>query len=446
MSVSFIKNDQVKTADKAIAYPHNPNRTQAMLKRCDHELTMLYKCAQDISATLDLTTVLTRLVSQTSDLIRADYSTVYLLDNKTQNLHPIAAYGNYADVIKSTHLQPGEGIVGLVAQQSIGEIVLHAEQDPRAFYIPGTPELAQTLACVPLIYAGNTIGVIAVARLGEKAPFVQADLDFLMRLAPQAAIAIEHARLYSSEQERAAELRRALQQQKELDQMKDQFIQNISHEFRTPLTIARGYAELLESEGVETFSQDDQAAIHIIARRLRMLGELVKDLNTLLNIENKDEDRATIDFATKVKHSITDYDLIAAETDIHINVAIEENCAPVWGDCIHLRRVLDNLVGNALKFTPEGGQINVAVKQAHETLILTVSDTGIGIPEDQCDRIFERFYQVEGGISRRYGGAGLGLSMVKAIVEAHGGHIEVRSKLGEGSTFIVKLPTIASLK
>jgi len=381
-------------------------------------------------------------ITHARKLVSAHYSIVYLLDRQTQILRSRVTNGDYADAIKSTEFQLGEGLVGLVAQQGVEKITLHTQHSPHAFYIPGHSQIPQSLACAPLIYADTVIGVIALARLEKQGPFVQADLDLLMRLTPPAAAAIEHARLYVSERAHAAELSQALKQQKALARMKDQFIQSVLHELRAPLTIARGYAELLECEDPDHLSTEYPNALKIIARRLRMLGELIKDLNTLLNVKNKEKEFAFVDFSAKVRDSALDFALVAAEAKLTVNITAADNCAPVWGDCIHLRRVLDNLVSNAIKSTPAGGRIDVTVKQEHNTLILTVSDTGIGIPADQLDRIFERFYQVKEGLSRRYDGVGLGLSLVKTIVEAHKGHINVHSTVGQGSTFIVKLPTM----
>jgi signal transduction histidine kinase len=107
-----------------------------------------------------------------------------------------------------------------------------------------------------------------------------------------------------------------------------------------------------------------------------------------------------------------------------------------------LRRVLDNLLGNALKFTPAGGALNVRLGQEGTQLVLQVSDTGIGIPKDKVERIFDRFYQVDGSMTRQYGGVGLGLALVKEIVEAHGGDVSVTSQVGQGSTFRVTLPVL----
>ena len=127
---------------------------------------------------------------------------------------------------------------------------------------------------------------------------------------------------------------------------------------------------------------------------------------------------------------------------VTLNAIIAPDLPPVGGESIYLRRVLDNLIGNAVKFTPTGGTITVQLEQQGNTMILQVTDTGIGIPADQQQRIFERFYQVDGSMRRRYGGMGLGLSLVKEVIEALGGTIDVESELGHGSTFTIALPIL----
>jgi two-component system sensor histidine kinase VicK len=131
------------------------------------------------------------------------------------------------------------------------------------------------------------------------------------------------------------------------------------------------------------------------------------------------------------------------------HIALESHIAPdlppARADRDRINQVLDNLIGNAIKFSPQGGTITLRLEDAGEMLQVSVSDTGIGIPEEQVERIFERFYQVDGSATRKFGGAGLGLAIVKRIVEAHGGRIWVKSQLGLGSTFSFTLPKARSL-
>jgi signal transduction histidine kinase len=117
---------------------------------------------------------------------------------------------------------------------------------------------------------------------------------------------------------------------------------------------------------------------------------------------------------------------------------------PIYADAIHMRRVLDNLLGNALKFTPEGGRVAVDVSHNHDKVFLVVSDSGIGIPPEHLAKIFQRFYQVDNSSKRRYGGVGLGLALVKEIVESHDGTVTVTSEIGHGTTFRIVLPAVTS--
>jgi signal transduction histidine kinase len=137
---------------------------------------------------------------------------------------------------------------------------------------------------------------------------------------------------------------------------------------------------------------------------------------------------------------MVDFQVSAQRAGLTLKSEILASPAWVTGDIEHLSRVLDNLVNNALKFTPTGGSVTVRLTRDEGNLVLEVTDTGIGIPKDRLDYVFDRFYQVDGSMTRKYGGAGLGLALVKEVVEAHGGNVSVQSEYGKGSSFRVTLP------
>jgi len=438
MAAAWRKAQLFEQAQQEIA---ERKRVEEALRRRNRELTTLYEIDRDISATLELPVVLERIATHARDLLEADDSEVYLLETDGQTLRAIVALGDYADEVKATPLRLGKGVVGYVAHSGIAEIVEHAECDPRSVHIPGTPEEEEhTLICVPLVSKGQVIGVMSLARPSERGVFDQDDLDFLIGLSQQAAIAIENARLYAAEQQRSAELACALERQQELDRLKSEFIQNVSHELRTPLAIARGYAELLDSGGLGELQPDQCKPVSIIARRMRMLTKLMDDFTAILETEAQVSKREWVDLADLIHKILTDFQIVMEQAGLTLTAQVASDLPPVLGDPVHLRRVLDNLLGNACKFTPVGGRVSVRLVQDGGNLVLEVADTGIGIPQDQLDRIFERFYQVDGSMSRRYGGAGLGLALVKEIIEAHGGAVGVESEVGQGSTFTVTLP------
>ena len=264
------------------------------------------------------------------------------------------------------------------------------------------------------------------------------------KLSPaSSAIAIENARLYATEQQRAAALSRALEQQRELDRC------NASSSKMCRMSCARrsglfwATPALLES-GESGDSIPDQRAIRIIMRRTHMLRKLVEDITAILEIEAHTRSRRVCrSIWSRWCKGSSMSSITAEKARLRLTTEIEPAVPPLHGDALALRRVLDNLLSNALKFTPAGGRVQMRVRSAADKVILEVSDTGIGIAAEKLARIFDRFYQVDGSATRHYGGMGLGLALVKEIVEAHGGQIAVTSEVNVGTTFTITLPAEA---
>jgi len=261
-------------------------------------------------------------------------------------------------------------------------------------------------------------------------------------LADQSSVALVNAQLFTQAQERAEQLAQSLQQLKELDHLKSEFIQNVSHELRTPLAITRGYIDLLESGEIGILSPPQADALGILSRRINMLIKLVDDLVIILEAEARDITREKINLGELVIKAVEDFQPQAGEAKVQLASEIDEHPPSVMGSPSHLNRLLDNLLSNAIKFTPPGGRVTVHLTQLGEDAVLEVIDTGCGIAHDKIDKIFDRFFQVDGSTQRRFGGIGLGLALVKEITEAHGGRIEVDSELGMGSTFRIFIPAL----
>jgi len=256
-----------------------------------------------------------------------------------------------------------------------------------------------------------------------------------------------HDELERRVEERTAELTQAnaalayaLAQRRELDRLKSEFIQNISHELRTPLAIVRGHAELLDSGVLGELQPEQHESVAVITRRMRILTNMMDDFTATMDIEVGQAQRQPVDLA----EWLSDPQIRTAveQVGLTLTVQIAPDVSLVSGDPVQLRRVVDNLLDNACKFTPAGGHVTVRLRREGGNLVLEVSDTGVGIPNDQLERIFERFYQVDGSMTRRYGGTGLGLALVKEIVDMHGGQVTVQSTPGEGSAFQVTLPVL----
>jgi PAS domain S-box-containing protein len=247
----------------------------------------------------------------------------------------------------------------------------------------------------------------------------------------------ERARLLVREQATQAELAAA----KELDRLKDQFVNAVSHDLRTPLTSIRGYAEFLEDELGGPLSPQQGEFVQQIERGAKRLERLVNDLLDFARLEagtfhlNLED----ADLGQKVHDIIQSLRPQAEGARLRLEAVLPETPLVAPMDPQRVEQVLSNLIGNALKFTPEGGRIEVRARVEGDRLLCEVEDTGEGIAPADIPKLFQRFGQLESGIKKK-GGTGLGLSISKAIIEAHGGRIGVRSQKGTGSTFWFTLP------
>jgi signal transduction histidine kinase len=423
---------------------HALERTQTNWRTANKNLALLNQASQALSSTLDLDKVLLTVLDEVRRLLGAVASSVWLIDSETNELVCSQATEPQREVVRGWRLAPGEGLAGWVARTGESLIVPDIRNDKRYFKAVGQSAGLdiRSVVSVPLQVREKVIGVLQVVD-ADVDRFKPADLELLEPLAATAAISIENARLYAEEQKRATVLSRALEQQQELDRLKDEFLQNISHELRTPLALILGYAELMNSGELGELPANQKKPMAIIARRVRMLSKMVNNLIAILTVEAQQLSDESVDLADLVRSMLVDFRVLAEKAELSLTEEIAPGRPLVYGDPDQLQRVLDNLLSNALKFTPAGGRLTVRLWSDTEdnTVVLDVSDTGIGIPQDQLDRVFDRFYQVDGSAKRRYGGVGLGLALVKEIVEAHGGQISVWSAVKKGSTFRVTLPT-----
>lgn len=290
---------------------------------------------------------------------------------------------------------------------------------------------ARALLVVPLLYDGKIIGSISLRQTQQPRQWEKADVELAQAVAAQAAIAVQQSRLYQTTRQQAEQLR-------ELDRQKTEFFQNVSHEFRTPLTLTIGPLEsVVEQQQGLSFDQS------VIA--LRNSRRLLRLVNQLLDIQRLDAGRMQpsfrpcnlLDFVEQIVASFRPY---CEKKQIELLTHLED-CAEIYIDLEKFDKVLYNLLSNAIKFTTSGGKIEVVLKTSDTHCWVQVKDTGIGIRDDQLPYLFDRFRQADGSASRSYQGSGLGLALVKELVELHGGRVTVCSTYGQGTTFSICLQT-----
>ena len=246
----------------------------------------------------------------------------------------------------------------------------------------------------------------------------------------------ETVRLLEREREHVERLRA-------LDALKDEFVASVSHELRTPLTSIKGYLELVLDGEAGDLNEEQREYLGTVNRNSERLLRLVGDL---LLVAQADAGRlelilGDIDLGTVAQESVESARPSAAAKRIQLELSADA-LPPLQGDRARLAQLLDNLVSNALKFTPEGGHVTVSLAQGDGRAVLEVRDTGIGIPAAEQEQLFERFFRARGATDRAIQGTGLGLSIARMIAESHGGQISFESVEGVGTTFRVELPTV----
>jgi signal transduction histidine kinase/DNA-binding LacI/PurR family transcriptional regulator/PAS domain-containing protein len=411
------------------------------------ELTLLNSIALRPGAALDTDAPIESALAGLSQLIQVDHVAFISIDQdahawevthewRAPDTAPVVDLnGSFDDV--------PPGLAALLDNRPFA--VSDVTTDPR---LGVTRELYDSVAIksallMPVQSSGRFYGALGFGDSRENRVWQADESRLLEAVARQLGLVLENVYLFKETRQRAEELASALTQLEEMDHLKDAFIQNVSHELRSPLALIRGYAEMLDAGEIGEVPDDQKKPVAIIARRARMLSDLVKDITLILEAEVSPPEARAIPLDELAQNTVEDFQVEIEQAELILRAEIEPELPPVSGDPTYMRRVLDNLIGNAVKFTPAGGTITVSLRRDGETVALAVSDTGVGIPVDKLERIFDRFYQVDGSARRRHGGVGLGLALVREIVEAYGGRVIVESELDVGSTFTAYIPIFA---
>ncbi|MBN1135087.1 MAG: GAF domain-containing protein [Anaerolineae bacterium] len=398
------------------------------------EVSTLYTLSTQITGSLSLSRVMESIVTILKVTINCRACCIFLVDPATSTLRLEASSGLPQEQHASARLSPDRGIGGRVFNER------------RSIYIPDARLVADldyfdtevsSLLAVPLIVRNQVIGLLALddTRTGAFA----GEIRLLTIVAAQAAVAIENAQLYESLQASYHDLEDAYSALRELDRMKSELVQNISHELRTPLTFVRGYLELLQEGDMGELSQQQKQALDIVADKASLLSRLVDDIITLQYAREQVQFHS-VPLADVGRNALRAAQASADQARIALRDEIAADLPLILGDEQRLGQVFDNLLSNALKFSHPGGAVTVRIYEEAGSIRAEVEDQGVGIPADKLTRVFDRFYQIDGSTTRRFGGTGLGLAIAKQIVEAHGGQIGVRSKQDEGSCFYFTIP------
>ncbi len=398
------------------------------------ELAILHSAAIATADSTSLDEALHKVAQAVYDALGDVSVAVMLIKPDTDDLHIYAGLGYAASDLAAIQMKVGQGVTGWVAQTGQPAMLPDVSTDPR--YVCQDPSIRSEL-CVPLRTGSRVVGVLNVESRQLDA-FTERDLQLLTTLSHNLTIIVENIRLLE-------EVRAANSRLKELDRLKSQFLANMSHELRTPLNAIIGFSELI-SDGLAGPTTPEQADyLNNINASGRHLLALINDILDLSKIQagrmTLDRQRLTVTgLVAEVQAIIAP---LTARKQQPFDVQIMPNLPPIEVDPLRLKQVLINLLGNASKFTPEGGQVTLRITRIESDLLLfSVSDTGRGIPPAAQDMIFEEFRQAQDAADREEG-TGLGLAIARRLIELHGGRIWVESsgQPGLGATFYFTLPT-----
>jgi signal transduction histidine kinase len=414
---------------------------EAELTRSVDELSALGEVGRALSSTLDLPTVLDTILTQANELAGTDGGVIYEFTSEDQRFRLLRASetfdAEFLAAIRATPLVYGEGAVGRAA--ALREPVQIPDvQDPSAYSSTVRDAVLaagyRALLAVPLISEDEVLGALIVNRRtpGEFEPRV---VEVLRTFGTQSALAIQNARLFREIEDKSRQLEAA-------NRHKDEFLASMSHELRTPLNAVIGFSEVLLEKMFGDVNEKQEEYLSDILASGRHLLSLINDILDLAKIEagRMDLDVEDFDVAEAVTNAVVLVRERATRKSLVLATSLEAGLGSAQGDQRKVKQVLLNLLSNAVKFTPEGGHVEVRAQRLNGQIEIAVTDTGIGIAEEDLDAVFEEFRQVGTDYSKKHEGTGLGLTLSKKFVELHGGRIWVKSQLGQGSTFTFTIP------
>ncbi|MEM7332153.1 MAG: GAF domain-containing sensor histidine kinase [Chloroflexota bacterium] len=395
----------------------------------DNKLVRMVEISRVLNSTTNLDQLLSSIINEAADLINTEAASILLLDPNTRQLHFKASSNDIPEQMADMPVSLDDSIAGAIFTENRLMHIPDVTKDGR--WNQNVDEAIEfktkSILGVPMHNVDQKpVGVLeAINKQGGA--FTKQDAAMLTVLADIAGVAVEKARLFEQLEAANAELN-------ELDQIKTNFISIASHELRTPLAVILGYVSFLREEAdpamAGQFDSVLDAAVH--------LRGLIQDMLNLQYVDaGQKAEPAIIDLTEHIENMNLDKDATMEAKSQQITISLPSTPMKAKIDANMLDVVINNLMGNAVKFTPREGAIEVSLTQNGSEAWITIADSGVGIPQDQVDRIFKRFYQVESALVRKHEGMGLGLSIAKDLVELNNGRIWAENRPPQGSQFVV---------
>ncbi|MBD2450981.1 PAS domain S-box protein [Nostoc sp. FACHB-152] len=424
--------------DNARLYQQAQQAKEAAEKAADRTVRLQTVTAA-LSQSLTPVQVVDVIVEQSMAVLEAASAMVVLVSKDRKQLEIVKAVGYEAESLESWRQFPIDTNVPLAEAIRTGEPVWMETLTDRINRYPHLIEYYSrseytSWMSLPLMFEGKAVGGISL-NFKQFKQLSADDREFILAISRQCAQAISRAQLYEAERQARANAEQA-------NRVKDEFLAVLSHELRSPLNPILGWTQLLQSQKLPPTKVTQ--ALQTIERNAKLQAQLIEDL---LDISRMMQGKLSLNIApinliSVIENAIETVQLAAAAKSIEIQTVLQPNHNQTVGDANRLQQVIWNLLSNAIKFTPEGGRIEIKLEQQGNQVKIQVTDNGRGIKPDFLPYVFEYFRQADSSTTRQFGGLGLGLAIVRQIVELHGGTVQAQSP-GEdlGATFTVLLPT-----
>jgi signal transduction histidine kinase len=408
------------------------------LRSMAEQLARLIEVSVTLNSTLNLEDLLRFIIRTATEIIDCESVSILLYDEKRSRLVFAAATGSDPKRLAETPVPLDKSLAGTIFRENKIISLSDVSKDPRHYdmFSKHVDFKVNNMLGVPMRIKDKPTGVLEALNKRE-GDFDEGDADILSVIASQAAVAIHNARLVKALQDAYNELRAA-------DKLKTNFLALASHELRTPLGVIIGYASFLQEESPGELSDHAKQVLNA-AMQMRGLVDAMTNLD-MLRSPDMVIHRQVVPMQQILRGAYREVKRLAEAKQQRVVLDLPESPIPVKCDPEKLTTVFVNVLDNAVRFTRESGTITIGARlQPGGEVLSWVTDTGKGIPEGELKKIFQEFYQIEPHTTRKYGGMGIGLSIAKGLVDAHGGNIWAESPgLGKGSTFKVVLPFLST--
>ncbi len=400
------------------------------------QLEILRQVDDELSHHLNINLVLALGLDAAVRLGTADAGAIHLIED--DRLRIAQVIGAYPLTMLNGSVPFEQGLIGRALRRQQAELVLDVQSDPD--YVGHVPGMRAQMS-IPLVSHDRPVGIINIQTASPEV-FTPEVFEFVQLLAARIAVAVDNARLYEQLKGQLGELRSLYDKVSELEKVKSDMIRMAAHDLRNPLHNIGVAVDLLHNDLPPGVAEERQPLFDIIQQSINRMRAITTDILSLERIEQSARGglQDVVSLRDTARRVYNEYELQAAKKPLHFAFNAGDHPAGVRGSAAQLYEVIANLVSNAIKYTPEDGSIELCVFTDSQSVMVEVRDTGFGIPEPAQAKLFQPFFRAKTDETSQVEGTGLGLYMVKRIIERHGGRVRFSSEYGKGSIFGFELP------